>query len=590
MSILFFYILLIIYPYTAFWWKIFPKAGHKQWEALVPLYNYCIASKIGGQKWWWGLLMIIPGSHLVMWAVFNVSLFRRFGLFSLVETLQGVFFPWLLSYKIANHTKIEAGATQTDWTDEKLIKKRTTGDHLVLFLALPVVGHAVAFVLGGLSKKRVGRKTYIKEWGDAILFALIAASAIRTYVFEPFQIPTGSMEKTLLVGDFLFVNKLAYGSRVPETPLSFPLVHNTIPWLNIRSYTNIEKSSYTRLPGFTDVQRNDVVVFNFPSGDTAVFDPRVPNGLMGHDYHGILIDEALYYAGLNNDSANFEKKYNYYLGYAKQKMEETKMVYCRNGGTSHYGLIYRPVDKRENYIKRCVAIPGDKVEVIDGVLFINDEKAYQAKSLNLGYYVANFPRISPRNMINRYNLYPNEDYYTDYNGNIMFMFLTNKAKKRLKHSYPMANFELRVEPKNTDTTWRGRIQNLHVFPKDFNYNFSMTNFGPVTCPKKGQTIQLTKENIPLYRRIIHAYERHQLEEKADGIYIDGKKVNSYTFEMNYYWMMGDNRYNSADSRVWGFVPEDHIVGRAALVWFSIDKHKGMFNGGIRWDRVFKNIK
>jgi len=590
MNVLYFFLLLAIHPYISMWWKIFPKAGRKQWEALIPLYNYCIASKIGGQPWWWGFFMIIPGAHLVMWAVFNVSLFRRFGFFSLSDTFLGIFFPWYLSYKIASDDKIQAGPSSTDWSDEKLVKKRTPGDHLVLFLSLPVVGHVVAYVLGGLSKKKKNKKTYIKEWGDAILFALIAASAIRTYVFEPFQIPTGSMEKTLLVGDFLFVNKLAYGSRVPETPISFPLVHNTIPWLNIRSYSDLEKSNYTRLPGFTNVQRNDVVVFNFPSGDTAVFDPRVPNGLMGHDYHGILIDEALYYAAQNNDSSNFEKKYDYYLNYAKKMMQETKMVYCRDGGTSHYGLIYRPVDKRENYIKRCVAIPGDKLEVINSVLYINGKKAFQAENLNLGYYVGNFPRISQQNLIDRYDLYPQEDYYADGDGNIAFMFLTRGLKKQLERSYPGVVFQIRTEPKNTDTTWRGRIQNLHVFPKDFNYNYSMSNFGPITCPKKGQTIQLTKENIPLYRRIIGAYERHELSERKDGIYIDGKKASSYTFAMNYYWMMGDNRDNSADSRVWGFVPEDHIVGRAALVWFSIDKHFGMFNGGIRWDRVLKSIK
>jgi hypothetical protein len=207
----------------------------------------------------------------------------------------------------------------------------------------------------------------------------------------------------------------------------------------------------------------------------------------------------------------------------------------------------------------------------------------------LAYFVTNFPRISPQNLIDRYNLYPDEDFYTDYNGNIVFMFLTKQAKAKLKKAYPEASFILRTEPKNTDSTWRGRINNLHVFPKDFNYNFTMSNFGPITCPRKGQTITLTKTNIPLYRRIIHAYERHQLEEKADGIYIDGKKTNHYTFAMDYYWMMGDNRDNSADSRVWGFVPEDHIVGRAALVWFSIDKHMGMFSGGIRWDRLFKTI-
>ena len=228
MSALYFYLFFLIYPYIAMWWKSFPKAGHKSWESLVPGYNYAIASKIEGQPWWWAFFMIIPGLHIFMWMAFNVNYIRKFGFFSLADTVQGIFFPFIIMAKIASDENVKP-TYETDWENPEHVKRRMQGDHLALFLVLPVVGHAIAYLMGVLQRKRKSKKTVIKEWGDSILFALIAASAIRTYVFEPFKIPTGSMEKTLLIGDFLFVNKLAYGPKVPVTPISFPLVHNTIP-------------------------------------------------------------------------------------------------------------------------------------------------------------------------------------------------------------------------------------------------------------------------------------------------------------------------------------------------------------------------
>jgi signal peptidase I len=227
MSVLYFYLFFLIFPYIAMWWKSFPKAGRASWEALVPFYNYAIASRIAGQPWWWSFFMLIPGLHIPMWMIFNVSYIRKFGFFTLSDTLQGIFFPFIIMAKIANDETLQPNYT-TDWENDEHIKRRMQGDHLVLFLSLPIFGHIIAYVLGFIQKKKKGKKTIIKEWGDSILFALIAASGIRTYIFEPFQIPTGSMEKTLLVGDFLFVNKTIYGPKVPVTPFSFPLVHNTL--------------------------------------------------------------------------------------------------------------------------------------------------------------------------------------------------------------------------------------------------------------------------------------------------------------------------------------------------------------------------
>ena len=290
MNAIYFYLFILVHPYLAMWWKSFELAERKSWEALIPGYNYFVAFKISCKKPWWSILMLFPGVHLIMLAVVNVSYIRRFGYYSWSDTLQGIFFPYLIMTKIAKNK--DQILPETNWANGKEVHDRSIGDHIALFLALPIVGHAVAFVLNAISREKPGKKTKVKEWGDSIIFALIAASVIRTYVFEPFQIPTGSMEKTLLVGDFLFVNKLAYGPKVPVTPLSFPLVHNNIPWINVKSYSGLETVNYTRLPGFGKVERNDVVVFNYPSGDTAVFDPRMPNGLMGHDYHGIVIREA----------------------------------------------------------------------------------------------------------------------------------------------------------------------------------------------------------------------------------------------------------------------------------------------------------
>jgi signal peptidase I len=624
MNALYFYIfLLIVHPYLALWFKSFERLGYASWKALIPGLNYYYAFKAGAKKPWWSLLMIFPGVHIVMWMAANVSYIRRFGFFTLGDTLQGIFFPYLIYWKIAN-TKDLPALPETNWANPKEVHARSYGDHLILFLSLPVLGHLVAILLSFRSN-RPGKKSKFKEWGDSILFALVAASIIRTYVFEPFQIPTGSMEKTLLVGDFLFVNKLAYGPKVPVTPLSFPLVHNTIPWIDIRSYSTIETCNYTRLPGFGKINRYDVVVFNYPSGDTAVYDPRVPDGLMGHDYYGILNREAQYLYETANpnpyqsiqmrvadsiarshagaDAASINKSYddsmttviterifgNSYLlpfldgiEFWKQKarvsMAENKITYSANGGpVEHYGLIYRPVDKRENYIKRCVGLPGDTIEIRKSRLYVNNRPAFIPQYQNMQYIVSNV-LLREDKMLSDYELVmgdaqgdPKDYCLINPQQGTYLVHLTAEKKRKFMREYPKAKLDLVLDntyEKGHIPTPFEQLKNLSMFPKDRMINNTTTEFQKFRIPKKGLTVKLTKENIAWYRRIITAYEGHKLKETADGIYIDGKKVSSYTFAMNYYWLMGDNRYNSADSRVWGFVPEDHIVGRASIVWFS----------------------
>ncbi len=639
MNILYFYLFLLVHPYLAQWWRSFGQAEHKSWEALIPVYNYYVVFKIGAKKPFWSLLLIFPGVHIVMWSVANVSYIRRFGYFSLADTFQGIFFPYIIMHKIAASN--DNVLPETNWANSREVSEREWGDHLVLFLTVPVLGHVIALAIAAVTRAKPGKKTKVKEWGDSLLFALVAASIIRTYVFEPFQIPTGSMEKTLLVGDFLFVNKLAYGPKVPVTPFSYPLVHNTVPWVNIKSYAEIEKGEYTRIPGFSSIQPYDVVVFNYPSGDTSVYDPRMPNGLMGHDYHGIVINEALrLYFNSNNYQKNrydakqkFEKLLltrnnqqpdslklgraelgqelnesvnNYthkkfienleqWKNKARKLIAEEKQTYSQNEQTmiEHYGVIYRPVDKRENYIKRCVGVPGDVLEIKSSVLYRNGKPATVFPNQNLKYYahglIPDGSELEGMGLERERN-----DYYAKYNDRntaVGYYFnVTETELKKLKKKYPKANFERDLTPQYIDQegyepTFVDYVNNLSLFPKDPYINNTNTDFCEFQIPEKGQTINIHKDNIAWYRRIITAYEGHTLAEKKDGIYIDGKKTETYTFAMDYYWMMGDNRYNSADSRVWGFVPEDHIVGKASLVWLSKSPY-----AGFRWNRFFTLIK
>ncbi len=620
MPFLYFYVFILVHPYLSMWWKSFPKMGHASWEALIPIYNYAIVFKVTCKKPFWALLLLIPGVHIVMWMVANASYLRRFGFYSFPDTLQTLIFPYLLSFKA---TKDEAQfGPETNWSNSRDIEIRKWADHVTLFLCLPVVGHVLVLGTGVFQREKPGEKSRVKEWGDSLLFALVAASIIRTYVFEPFQIPTGSMEKTLLVGDFLFVNKLAYGSKVPVTPLSYPLVHNTVPYVNIKSYTDFEKGTYTRLPGFGKVKRYDVVVFNYPSGDTAVYDPRMPDGLMGHDYHGIVNNEAFFlyknsaeeqnkrYTFFNNlvkngkskeeaDSILNEQFYTYFIQtnakwkqLAREKLARGEFPGEPNG-MSHGGLIYRPVDKRENYIKRCVGIPGDKLKIVASQLYVNGKKAEVAEFQCLQYEIertkVTFPNAEE--MFVRYGLENAPDGtrndFDDRQMDKYYLTLTANEKKQIESDFKI---ELKIVRRdrypesNYTPTGADLIQNMDVFPKDFYINNTMTDFQEFVVPAKGMTVKINAKNIAWYRRIITAYEGHRLEEKKDGIYIDGKKVSTYTFGMNYYWLMGDNRYNSADSRVWGFVPEDHVVGRASLVWLSKSAYMGF-----RWNRFFKWI-
>lgn len=387
-------------------------------------------------------------------------------------------------------------------------------------------------------------KTYkeIWSWVDAIVFALVFATLINTYFFQMYTIPTSSMEKTLLVGDYLYVSKSTYGPRLPNTPLSLPLMHHTTPW-GTKSYSEAISRPYKRLAGMRDVERGDVVVFNFPAGDTVILERQ------NETYYDIV--------------RQFTSAYGEVRG--RQLLEK------------QYNVVARPVDKREHYVKRCVALPGDTLHIEHGVLYVNGVEQNYIDNQQYIYFVQTSSPLSAK-AIERLGVSPDDLHYSASSG-IYAMPLTNKAVEMLEG---MQNVVSVTRNESTETF-------SAIFPNDDSFTWTEDNFGPLWMPSKGATVELTTANLPIYERIIKNYEGHNLKVEGDDIFIDGEKTDKYTFAMDYYFMMGDNRHMSADSRFWGFVPEDHIVGTPSFVWLSLDKFKS-FPSNIRWNRMFKNHK
>ncbi|RIH64762.1 signal peptidase I [Mariniphaga sediminis] len=387
-----------------------------------------------------------------------------------------------------------------------------------------------------------GKQTKVVEWVDAIIFAVIAATFIRMFFIEAYTIPTSSMEKSLLVGDYLFVSKVAYGPKTPNTPLSFPFVHNTMPLTrSTKSYVEWIKRPYRRMKGFGDIKNNDVVVFHFPEGDTV----------------------ALY---MQNQSY-----YQLVRSYGRDRIWNEP----RNFGE----VVARPVDKRENYIKRCIGIPGDVIEMTQGQVKVNGKPQEHFDGMQHNYIVkTNGTSFNTKKLD---QLHIAQDDRTVYSSEQYMFPLTEASVGELKEFANVTSVEkLEESPGEWDS---------NIFPHSKNFPWNVDNFGPLTIPAKGETVELTPDNLPLYERIIKVYENNQMEVKDGAIYINGKKATSYTFQLDYYWMMGDNRHNSADSRYWGFVPADHIVGKASFIWLSLDKDKSL-PGKIRLGRMFHFIK
>ncbi len=380
----------------------------------------------------------------------------------------------------------------------------------------------------------------IYEWVNALVFATVVATVIHTYVFQLYVIPTSSMEKSLLVGDYLYVSKVSYGPKMPNTPLSFPFVHHTMPMsATTPSFSDAIQWRYHRLKGLKDIERGDVVVFNFPAGDTVLLENQ------GVTYYDVL--------------RGYESTFG--------KVEGRRKLF------NDYTVVSRPVDKRENYIKRCVAVAGDSIKVEGSVLYVNGEKEGEIPGRQKIYIVQTSSPFSQRTL-RKLNITEAMG-----NGSIYQMPLTAETLVEIqKFPNVIAVTQYVAEGENTD-----------IYPSSQLYRWNVDNLGSIWIPKRGESIKLTAENMPIYERVISLYEGNEVESRGEKIYINGKEADSYTFEMDYYWMMGDNRHNSADSRFWGFVPEDHIVGKASFVWLSLDKELP-FPKNIRWDRLFRKVR
>jgi signal peptidase I len=399
------------------------------------------------------------------------------------------------------------------------------------------------------------------EWTDAIIFAVIAASFIRLFFFEAFTIPTASMEKSMLRGDYLFVSKTAYGPRKPMTPLSFPFVHHTMPLSKTKkSYSTAIQKPYERMKGFGIIKRDDVVVFNFPTGDTVCLEQQ------NRDYYDMIREEA---KRIEMMDVNMNREV---------KSEKDYYIQARKKVRNAYTIIDRPIDKRENYIKRCVGIPGDTLEIKDGYLFVNGKEQKRYQGIQYNYEIITDGTSLNSEMLDRMDI-DDEDKYQQGRAYILPLIYENFS------SFKKVHFVNSI----TRLTRPDGVRNYRVFPHHPNYNWNEDWFGPLYVPQKGVTIPLTVNNLPLYERIIGYYEENELKVNGNEIFINGEKTDSYTFKMNYYWLMGDNRHNSLDSRFWGFVPENHVVGKAAFIWLSLDKSKS-FPQSVRWNRLFSKVR
>ncbi|SDX50020.1 signal peptidase I [Lutibacter oricola] len=459
-------------------WKLYVKAGRKAWEALVPIYNAIVLMKIIKRPTWWVILLFIPIINLLMFPVIWVETVRSFGKYSTVHSFLAVlslgFYNFYLNY-------IE---------DVEYIKDRS-----------------------------LKSRTELGEWVSSIVFAIVAATLVHTYFMQPYTIPTSSLEKSLLIGDFLFVSKFHYGARTPMTTVAAPMVHDSLPKTGLRSYLKAPQLPYFRLPGIQDIKRNEIVVFSWPV-DTVRF---------------------------------FFDKSNVHVD--------------------------KPIDKKSNYVKRCVGIPGDSLEIRDGYIFINGKQTVLPDRAKPQYFhkvvIKNGAQLSPATF-KRYNVTEGS-----YQGDYYMLNLTDANAKKLRNLPSVQSVTKQLTPKgNIDSS---------IFPNNQKHGWTIDNYGPIYIPEAGKTVDLNLESLPFYKRIIEEYESNDLTVDGNDIYVNGKLATTYTFKQNYYWMMGDNRHNSEDARYWGYVPFDHVVGKPVFIWMSWDSNAEGIQNKIRWDRVFTTV-
>jgi signal peptidase I len=461
-------------------WKLYVSAGRKAWEAAIPVYNAIVLFKIIGRPTWWTILLFIPIINLIMFPVIWVETLRSFGKNSTVDKILGIAtFGLYIAY--INYT--QKLKYNPDRSSEPVNK---TADTI-----------------------------------SSLLFAIIVATFVHTYFIQPFTIPTSSLEKSLLVGDFLFVSKVNYGARTPMTTVALPMVHDTIPLTKKKSYLTWPELPYFRIPGYQTVERNDIVVFNWPVDTVYKF----------RDKSGLRVD--------------------------------------------------KPIDKKSNYVKRCVGIPGDQLEIKDGIIFVNGKELIlpERAKPQFSYKVA----LDGKTPIDFEYLLKDMD-ITDGAGfmdaekrdTLFIAALTSANADRLKQIPGITGVQ-KIISKEVEP---GIFPHINKWNRD--------NFGPIYIPQQGKTVTLNAETLPFYKTIITDYENNDLKVTGAEIRINGKIATTYTFQQDYYWMMGDNRHNSEDSRYWGYVPENHIVGKPTFIWMSFDSNaKGLKK--IRWDRLFTTV-
>ncbi|HFA47449.1 MAG TPA: signal peptidase I [Bacteroidetes bacterium] len=517
------YILVAYLLFSITMMKLFEKAGEEGWKALVPGLNFIIMCKLVGRSSTHAAWLLVPIVNIFVFVGLCVDMVRSFGRNTFWDSTLAVVYPAIIFYQIGKNKEEKYLGPVLQMEKEYFSKleearaSNNTREYKKLMRKNPY-------------KKGTGR-----EWAEAIIFAVFAAAFIRMFLIEAYTIPTSSMEGSLKVGDFLFVSKAHYGIRTPKTVLMFPLLHNRLPIIGGESYISKPSLPFYRLPAITKIKRYDPVVFNFPEGDSVYVFPERTWSI--------------------ND---------YRLGAVPRNR-------ARDIKSGRAKLVVRPIDKKDHYIKRCIGLPGDSLQVINRQVYINGEPAKNPSKMQFLTRIASPNGINVERLdemgVNVAEGYPQQGIY----------FLNEEQREKIKAWGPDVSVEILSPPTSSPT---------HLFPHDpkISKGWTMDNYGPIYIPKKGATVDISPSNIALYKRVISVYEGNKLEIKDGKIFINGKEANTYTFKMDYYWMMGDNRHNSEDSRVWGFVPFDHVVGKPLFIWFSTKN--GNIKNGINWDRIF----
>lgn len=525
--LIFFLISYILLSVSLFF--LFPKAGEEGWKGLVPGLNFITWCKIIGQKSSHAAWLLFPIVNIFTFAGMTVDMARSFNKFSFADAAMSVIYAPAYFFKLAFGDEKYAGPALT-------LEK----EHYAALDAATAAGKSRE--VKKLQANSPYKKGPIREWTEAIVFAVFAAAFIRMFLIEAYVIPTGSMEGSLLVGDYLFVSKAHYGIRTPQTVAMFPLLHNRLPFVEAESYLESPTLPYFRLPAIETVDNNDPIVFNYPEGDSVYVFPG--------------------------------RTYSIY-DYKRNAMPAQAAELVKSGKAE---LVTRPVDKMDHYVKRCIGIAGDSLEIRDQQVFINGKAAVNPTNIQFSYFLTIPGGIHMLGQSAFDDLDIEYDSrYQKVNNNSVVVSLSKEKIAGLRKLAP----NIVIEDANKKLN-----RSVNVFPHDpqISANWTRDNFGPIWIPKAGVTIDISPKNIALYRRVINVYEGNDLKESNGKIYINGEETTKYTFKLNYYWGMGDNRHNSEDSRVWGYIPETHIVGKPWFIWFSTKD--GSMRKGINWSRLF----